>query len=192
MTEPVVDVVLTPDDAELSLRQDARQGLTSTPKWLAPKWFYDARGSDLFEQITRLPEYYPTRAESSILSTYAIDIATRSGAHTLVARAPGPSRTTPHQMDAPPEGAEAAAEGGGKRGPEKAEPGREDRGDRGVEGAVGVRQRGAQAGNGRLPAAPGEVEGGLGEDDLADAETGGDDHDRQHVGQQVARHQAHV
>ena len=62
MTEPVVEVHQISKDADRSLHRDARQGLTSSPKWLAPKWFYDARGSDLFEEITRLPEYYPTLA----------------------------------------------------------------------------------------------------------------------------------
>ena len=46
-----------------SLRADALAGLTATPKSLPPKWFYDAQGSALFEKITELPEYYPTRAE---------------------------------------------------------------------------------------------------------------------------------
>ena len=50
-----------------ALRADARAGLSATPKVLPPKWFYDERGSELFEKITRLDEYYPTRAERSIL-----------------------------------------------------------------------------------------------------------------------------
>jgi len=44
-----------------ALRDDARAGLTSDPKSLPPKWFYDAQGSALFDKITELPEYYPTR-----------------------------------------------------------------------------------------------------------------------------------
>ncbi len=47
-----------------ALRRDVRDGLQQTPKTLPPKWFYDAIGSDLFDQITRLPEYYPTRTEA--------------------------------------------------------------------------------------------------------------------------------
>ena len=50
-----------------SLRADARAGLTAVPKSLPAKWFYDAAGSELFEKITGLPEYYPTRAEREIL-----------------------------------------------------------------------------------------------------------------------------
>jgi L-histidine N-alpha-methyltransferase len=100
MTAPVVDVYLTPDHAERSLRQDARLGLTSNAKWLPSKWFYDARGSDLFEEITRLPEYYPTRAERSILDAHAGDIARRTGAHTLVELGSGSSEKTRLLLDA--------------------------------------------------------------------------------------------
>jgi L-histidine Nalpha-methyltransferase len=97
---PVIEVYLTPDHADRSLREDARLGLTSSPKWLPPKWFYDARGSDLFEQITVLPEYYPTRAERSILSAHAGDIARRTGAHTLVELGSGSSEKTRVLLDA--------------------------------------------------------------------------------------------
>jgi L-histidine N-alpha-methyltransferase len=100
MTEPVVDVHLIPDDAERSLHRDARLGLTSSPKVLQPKWFYDARGSELFEQITRLPEYYPTRAERSILQAHAGDIARHTGAHTLVELGSGSSEKTRLLLDA--------------------------------------------------------------------------------------------
>jgi L-histidine N-alpha-methyltransferase len=100
MSAPVVDIYLTPDHAEQALRRDAELGLTSTPKWLAPKWFYDARGSDLFEEITRLPEYYPTRTESSILRSRAADIARRTGAHTLVELGSGSSEKTRLLLDA--------------------------------------------------------------------------------------------
>jgi L-histidine N-alpha-methyltransferase len=100
LTPPVIDIYLTPDHAELSLRQDARLGLTSSPKWLPSKWFYDARGSDLFEEITRLPEYYPTRAERSILDAHAGDIARRTGAHTLVELGSGSSEKTRLLLDA--------------------------------------------------------------------------------------------
>ena len=99
-TKPVVDIYLTPDHAERALRDDARRGLTSTPKWLSPKWFYDARGSDLFEEITKLPEYYPTRAERSILADHAGDIARRTRAHTLVELGSGSSEKTSLLLDA--------------------------------------------------------------------------------------------
>lgn len=54
-------------------------GLRQTPKRLSPKYFYDARGSDLFEQITELPEYYPTRCELEILDQHGADIASSLG-----------------------------------------------------------------------------------------------------------------
>src|ERR1700749_2616229 len=50
-------------------------GLGDNPKWLSAKYFYDAAGSQLFEQITDLPEYYPTRTELSILHRYAGEMA---------------------------------------------------------------------------------------------------------------------
>lgn len=97
---PVVDVLITADHAERALRRDAHLGLTSSPRWLPPKWFYDARGSELFEQITRLPEYYPTRTEKSILAAHAADIARHTGAHTLVELGSGSSEKTRLLLDA--------------------------------------------------------------------------------------------
>src|ERR1700751_3841832 len=60
---PPIEHRLPADYRAASLRADALGGLTATPKSLPPKWFYDAQGSALFEKITELPEYYPTRAE---------------------------------------------------------------------------------------------------------------------------------
>lgn len=91
---------LAADSAATALRTDVRDGLTSTPKSLPPKWFYDAAGSDLFDQITRLPEYYPTRAEAEILRTRAADIAAASGADTLVELGSGTSEKTRNLLDA--------------------------------------------------------------------------------------------
>ena len=61
--------------ADSSLRDDVLQGFAQTPKALSPKYFYDQRGSELFEAITRQPEYYPTRTEEGILATAAGEIA---------------------------------------------------------------------------------------------------------------------
>ncbi|MEU4743773.1 L-histidine N(alpha)-methyltransferase [Actinosynnema sp. NPDC023658] len=94
MTEPVLDVHLTAEDAAVALRAEARAGLTARPKWLSPKWFYDAVGSELFEEITRLPEYYPTRAEREILLARAAEIAEITGAHALVELGSGSSEKT--------------------------------------------------------------------------------------------------
>jgi L-histidine Nalpha-methyltransferase len=100
MDDVVVEVFHTAQDAEKALRRDARTGLTSSPKWLPPKWFYDVRGSQLFEDITRLEDYYPTRAEREILDRHAPDIATLTGAHTLVELGSGSSEKTRLLLDA--------------------------------------------------------------------------------------------
>jgi L-histidine Nalpha-methyltransferase len=91
---------LEADSAAHALRRDVRNGLAQTPKSLPPKWFYDSVGSDLFDQITRLPEYYPTRAEAQILRTRAADIAAASGADTLVELGSGTSEKTRILLDA--------------------------------------------------------------------------------------------
>jgi L-histidine N-alpha-methyltransferase len=97
---PVLDIHLTEHDAETALRADARAGLTATPKHLPPKWFYDARGSELFEQITELPEYYPTRTERALLDRSVAEIAAASGADTLVELGSGSSAKTRVLLDA--------------------------------------------------------------------------------------------
>ncbi|MGW6740600.1 L-histidine N(alpha)-methyltransferase [Streptomyces sp. NPDC055025] len=89
-----------PEDATgAALRADVLQGLTRTPKTLPPKWFYDTRGSELFEEITRLPEYYPTRAEREILLARGPAIAAETGARTLVELGSGSSDKTRHLLD---------------------------------------------------------------------------------------------
>jgi L-histidine N-alpha-methyltransferase len=85
---------LPPDFLDEALRADVTRGLTATPKTLPPKWFYDERGSVLFEQITRLPEYYPTRAEREILVRHAAEVAARTGARTLVELGSGSGEKT--------------------------------------------------------------------------------------------------
>ena len=85
---------LAADSAATALRNDVVSGLRQTPKTLPPKWFYDAVGSDLFDQITRLPEYYPTRAEAQILRERSAAIAAYSGADTLVELGSGTSAKT--------------------------------------------------------------------------------------------------
>jgi L-histidine N-alpha-methyltransferase len=95
-----VDIHIDPADLGTALRADARRGLTARPKDLPPKWFYDDRGSDLFDAITRLPEYYPTRTERSILLAHADDIVTASGADTLVELGSGTSEKTRILLDA--------------------------------------------------------------------------------------------
>jgi L-histidine N-alpha-methyltransferase len=91
---------LAADSAAQALRRDVRDGLMQTPKSLPPKWFYDSVGSDLFDQITRLPEYYPTRAEAQILRARSAEIAAASGADTLVELGSGTSEKTRMLLDA--------------------------------------------------------------------------------------------
>jgi L-histidine N-alpha-methyltransferase len=88
-------------DAAATMAQDVRAGLCSYPKELAPKYFYDERGSVLFEQITELPEYYPTRAEREILSQRSGEILAAAGwPGTLVELGSGSAAKTRHLLSA--------------------------------------------------------------------------------------------
>ena len=95
-----IDVYLSPEDRVEALRKDTRTGLTSTPKALPPKWFYDERGSALFDEITRLPEYYLTDCERVILREHAADIAALTAANTLLEPGSGSSEKTRLLLDA--------------------------------------------------------------------------------------------
>ncbi|MDR3664050.1 MAG: L-histidine N(alpha)-methyltransferase [Mycobacterium sp.] len=99
-TAPLLTNHLAADWAPRTLRHDVRAGLSQSPKSLPPKWFYDAVGSDLFDQITRLPEYYPTRTEARILHETAGAITAASGADTLVELGSGTSEKTRILLDA--------------------------------------------------------------------------------------------
>lgn len=75
----------TPAEREIErFRVDLLEGLSKSPKALAPKWFYDAEGSRLFEDITRLTEYYPTRQEAALLTRVAPEIAQVAGLDAVV------------------------------------------------------------------------------------------------------------
>jgi L-histidine Nalpha-methyltransferase len=88
-------------DAGAAMARDVRAGLCAYPKELAPKYFYDERGSELFEQITELPEYYPTRAEREILSERSSEILTAAGRPgTLVELGSGSAAKTRHLLSA--------------------------------------------------------------------------------------------
>jgi L-histidine N-alpha-methyltransferase len=95
-----VAVHLGPDDWERSLRADALSGLTADPKVLSPTWLYDERGCELYDEITRLPEYYPTRTERSILVAHALEIASMARADTLVELGSGTAEKTRILLDA--------------------------------------------------------------------------------------------
>jgi L-histidine N-alpha-methyltransferase len=99
MTTTQIDMHLTEAERQAELEADARTGLTAELKNLPPKYFYDARGSELFEEITRLAEYYPTRAERSILAADGATIARASGADTLVELGSGSSEKTRLLLD---------------------------------------------------------------------------------------------
>ena len=79
-----IEVHLTAADLARELRDDVRAGLSETPKSLPAKWHYDELGSQLFEQITTLDEYYPTRRERQILEARTGEIAAASAADTLI------------------------------------------------------------------------------------------------------------
>jgi dimethylhistidine N-methyltransferase len=85
----------TPVLAVSPIAQDVRNGLSESPKQLPPKLFYDAEGSRLFEQITALPEYYPTRTERAIFEVSAAEIVTQAGENlTLVELGAGSASKT--------------------------------------------------------------------------------------------------
>ncbi|EOD65239.1 L-histidine N(alpha)-methyltransferase [Amycolatopsis vancoresmycina] len=100
MTEVDLDHHRSGDAVTAELRADVVAGLTAPQKWLPPKWFYDADGSELFEKITQLPEYYPTRSEREVLAAHAADVAELTGAHTLVELGSGSSEKTRLLLDA--------------------------------------------------------------------------------------------
>jgi L-histidine N-alpha-methyltransferase len=100
MTSIQVDRRLPDRFFEASLRADVLAGLTAAPKSLPPKWFYDERGSELFDKITLLDEYYPTRAEREILVAAAPEIAAATRSSTLVELGSGTADKTRLLLDA--------------------------------------------------------------------------------------------
>ncbi len=99
-TTPTVDVLVTDADRSKAMREDIREGLAERPRCIPPVWFYDEIGSRLFDEITRLPEYYLTRAERSILRARSANVAIRSQADTLVEIGSGTSEKTLLLLDA--------------------------------------------------------------------------------------------
>jgi L-histidine Nalpha-methyltransferase len=88
-------------DAAAAMAEDVRAGLSASPKELSPKYFYDERGSQLFEQITELPEYYPTRREREILAGRSAEIVAAAGTPgTLVELGSGSASKTRHLLSA--------------------------------------------------------------------------------------------
>jgi L-histidine Nalpha-methyltransferase len=100
-TEQIAIEVHLDADGGATMARDVRAGLSTEPKELAPKYFYDERGSQLFERITELPEYYPTRAERSILAERAAEIHAAAGSpSTLVELGSGSAAKTRHLLSA--------------------------------------------------------------------------------------------
>lgn len=101
-TSPFVAVtrLRAPRDRTQDLLDDVRTGLTAEPPELPPKWLYDARGSELFEAITRLEVYYPTRAETEILQHHADEIMDRARPEELVELGSGSSTKTQLLLEA--------------------------------------------------------------------------------------------
>jgi L-histidine Nalpha-methyltransferase len=98
-----IDYLLNPveaNQAELEAAQDVITGLSQRPKWLPPRYFYDDRGSQLFEQICSLPEYYLTRTETAIFKSCATAIAQFTGACEIVELGSGSATKTRILLDA--------------------------------------------------------------------------------------------
>jgi L-histidine N-alpha-methyltransferase len=95
-----VEVLVTAAVRQKAMEEDVRRGLTTRPRSIPPVWFYDEVGSRLFDQITRLPEYYLTRAERSILEAHSQEIAEVAAADTLVEIGSGTSDKTRLLLDA--------------------------------------------------------------------------------------------
>lgn len=84
-----------------AFRRDIIEGLSRSPKATPPIWFYDRHGSELFEAITDLPEYYPTRTETALLEDHGADFAQAVGDRRAVVEfGAGSSRKTPHLLRA--------------------------------------------------------------------------------------------
>lgn len=99
-----VDAAVTDDAETAAFRRDLIEGLSKPQKAVSPKWFYDAEGSRLFEAITRLTEYYPTRQEKALLQDVAPDLARRFGPQAvLVEFGSGASEKTRIVLDAAPD-----------------------------------------------------------------------------------------
>jgi L-histidine Nalpha-methyltransferase len=92
---PVMPTRLIPDMVD-----DVRETLLNRPRSLSPKYFYDERGSELFDQICSTPEYYPTRTENNLLSKYAVDIINKTQPEQILELGSGYSVKTRRLFDA--------------------------------------------------------------------------------------------
>jgi L-histidine Nalpha-methyltransferase len=92
---PIVPTRIIPDMVD-----DVRESLLNRPRSLSPKYFYDERGSELFDQICSTPEYYPTRTENKLLSRYAVDIINKTQPEQILELGSGYSVKTRRLFDA--------------------------------------------------------------------------------------------
>ena len=99
-TEPEMTRLIDAREHNRALRDDVQSGLGQQPKRLPPRWLYDEQGCALFDAITELDEYYPTRREHEILTTHASDIAHLCQVETLVELGSGASPKTRLLLDA--------------------------------------------------------------------------------------------
>jgi dimethylhistidine N-methyltransferase len=95
-----IERLLSPEDRRRTLEADLRAGLVGTPRSLSPIWLYDERGSALYDEITHLPEYYPTRREQAIFDAHADEIIELARCDTLVELGSGTSEKTHGLLDA--------------------------------------------------------------------------------------------
>jgi L-histidine Nalpha-methyltransferase len=100
LAEIRIDNYLNNHDFFSNMAEDVRQGLTSSPKRLQPKYLYDERGSDLFEQITELPEYYPMREEGALLNLISPGLIASMAPSEIVELGSGSSTKTRALLDA--------------------------------------------------------------------------------------------
>ncbi|MES1932836.1 hypothetical protein T35B1_09504 [Salinisphaera shabanensis T35B1] len=91
---------VAPEQPLASLADDVRTGLLSRPRWLSPKYFYDDRGSALFEAICATPEYYPSRTEAALLEAHGQEIIEHAAPDHMLELGSGSSRKTRHLLDA--------------------------------------------------------------------------------------------
>jgi L-histidine N-alpha-methyltransferase len=95
------DMPVAASPVDPAFRRDILNGLSASPKATPPIWFYDRRGSELFEAITDLPEYYPTRTETALLAGHGADFAAAIGpGRAVVEFGAGSARKTPHLLRA--------------------------------------------------------------------------------------------
>ncbi len=96
-----IDVHIDEESYQRTLAGDVLRGLTSHPKYLLPKYFYDPKGSALFESITQLPEYYLTRVEIGLIKSLALEVMDELRPQEIVEIGSGSGNKIRHLLDAP-------------------------------------------------------------------------------------------